>query len=115
MCRVSRSNSKPLALRFTVDFETAEIDALFYGGAVVLMHLTHTLAGSVVDEVHVAAALQVGILELVFEIPRHDWQVRHGGHAAVGIVGVPLRCCALTVVLLKRLLFLPGSTRLASS
>ena len=63
--------------------------------------------------------LALGHLQLVLEVPLHDLQVRHAQHVAVGVVAVAggavgLGALAPIVVLVRRLLCLPGSSWLVS-
>ena len=56
-------------------------------------HLAHPLTARVINVIGLFAGAVVDDLplrgaELILEIPLHHRQVRHGGHVAVGIVGV---------------------------
>src|SRR5690606_35115656 len=72
-----------------VELEATEVDPLPRGGTgLVDADLADALARGVVGEVHGPTAAEVGGLHAVGPVPADRRQVRHGGHAAVGVVGV---------------------------
>ena len=81
---------------FAVELVAAEVDALGDAGAVAVVGgFDDALAGGVVGVVGgfpgaVVGDLLGGRLELVFPVPLHEGQVRHGGDIAGCVVGVML-------------------------